>query len=66
MYYEFNISCGKGQGVLVASPRAAGSSHYKMCAGLNGFDPNINKETSQLAGKAYEDSDYTIAIAVMH
>jgi len=25
--------------VLVASPRAAGSSYYKMCAGLNGFDP---------------------------
>ena len=25
--------------MLVALPRAAGSSHYKMCAGLNGFDP---------------------------
>ena len=23
-------------------------------------------ETSQLAGKAYEDSDYTVAITVMH
>ena len=27
---------------------------------------NYNKETSQLAGKAYEDSDYTLAIAVVH
>ena len=24
------------------------------------------KETSQLTGKAYEDSDYTLAIAVVH
>ena len=27
---------------------------------------NVNKETSQLAGNTYEDSDYTILIAVVH
>ena len=27
---------------------------------------NVIKETSQLAGKAYEDSDYTIVIAAVH
>jgi len=26
----------------------------------------LNNQTSQLAGKAYEDSDYTIVIAVVH
>ena len=32
---------------------------------LNAIQYNINKETSQLAGKAYEDSDYTLAIATL-
>ena len=26
----------------------------------------IKKETSQLAGKGYKDSDYTLVIAIMH
>jgi len=40
MRSEFNISCGRGQGVLVAlSSASAGSLYYKMWAGLNGFDP---------------------------
>jgi len=26
---------------------------------------NVNNQTSQLAGKAYEDSDYTLVIAIM-
>ena len=26
----------------------------------------FEQETSQLTGKAYEDSDYTVVIAVMH
>ena len=26
----------------------------------------VNKEISQLAGKTYEDSDYTVVIAVVH
>ena len=43
MRSEFNISCGRGQGVLVALPStSAGSSYYKMWAGLNGFDSRNN------------------------
>ena len=26
---------------------------------------NINKQTSQLAGKGYKDSDYTLVIAIV-
>ena len=43
MRLEFNISCGGGGG-----PRrpcgftSAGSSHYKMWVGLNGFDPRTD------------------------
>jgi len=37
MHSEFNFSCGRGQGILVALPSAfAGSAYYTMWAGLNG------------------------------
>ena len=38
MHSEFNISCGRGQGVLVASPLQE-VRITKMWAGLNGIDP---------------------------
>jgi len=38
MRSEFNISCGRGQGVLFGFT-SAGSLYYKMWVGLNGFDP---------------------------
>jgi len=37
MCSELNISCGRGQSVLVASPLQE-VRNYKMWAGLNGFD----------------------------
>ena len=36
MRSEFNVSCGRGQGVLVASPLQ--EVRIKIWAGLNGFD----------------------------
>ena len=38
MHPEFNFSCGRGQGVLVASPLQE-VRITKMWAGLNGIDP---------------------------
>ena len=34
----FNLSCGKGQGVFVASPLQEVHITYTMWVGLNGFD----------------------------
>jgi len=43
---------------------AASDKHMHLLTSLYGII-NINKETSQLAGKGYKDSDYTLVIAIM-
>ena len=42
MFSEFNISCGRGQGVLVALPQQEVHVTKLMWAGLNGFDPRTD------------------------